>query len=371
MSDNCRSPMRSWTCYLAAMLVALLWFNRVNWADDRADWFAELSRAARADPAMDAAGAVDGRIDGHFGFHTNEQDSPWWQVDLGQRRDLGRVVIYNRTVAADRAKTLTIRLSEDGLRWNTVYEHDGTVFFGHQDNQPLEVPLDGVAARYVRLQLREKTWLHLDEVQVFGASDKSRNLAAGQPADQSSTSSWSKKNHPSPDTPDDAVLRDVQTGERIIRRLLIPCGESAGDLQTRLTQLTKDGARLDDLRWIRLYSASRNQHRKVVTVRQRWQWLDVAAWRLAVRDLIDSYGDRYSFNESLLTQLESVAARHDQISEGLARGDADTLRAAERILALQRDSLLANPLLDFGQLLMVKRPGSTPRLGLPANFHGN
>ncbi len=30
----------------------------------------------------DARGAVDGVIDGSWGFHTGLQESPWWQVDL-------------------------------------------------------------------------------------------------------------------------------------------------------------------------------------------------------------------------------------------------------------------------------------------------
>ncbi|MGZ5436924.1 MAG: hypothetical protein ACXW3F_12775, partial [Pyrinomonadaceae bacterium] len=31
----------------------------------------------------DAKGAVDGNVSGGFGFHTESQQNPWWQVDLG------------------------------------------------------------------------------------------------------------------------------------------------------------------------------------------------------------------------------------------------------------------------------------------------
>ena len=34
-------------------------------------------------PCDDAAGACDGVKDGGAGFHTELQDQPWWQVDLG------------------------------------------------------------------------------------------------------------------------------------------------------------------------------------------------------------------------------------------------------------------------------------------------
>ena len=34
----------------------------------------------------------------------------------------------------------------------------------------------------------------------------------------------------------------------------------------------------------------------------------------------------------------------------------------------QREALLANPLLDFNEVLLVKRPAKSPKLGLPRNF---
>ena len=32
----------------------------------------------------DAAGGCDGVIDGQWGFHTLNEDKPWWQVNLGE-----------------------------------------------------------------------------------------------------------------------------------------------------------------------------------------------------------------------------------------------------------------------------------------------
>jgi formylglycine-generating enzyme required for sulfatase activity len=51
----------------------------------------------------------------------------------------------------------------------------------------------------------------------------------------------------------------------------------------------------------------------------------------------------------------------------LQAGDSAAVAAAEDILELQRKILLANPLLDFDQILARK----TDHLGLPANFHSN
>ncbi len=44
----------------------------------------------------DASGAVDGVKNGSYGFHTTFSDSPWWQVDLGKSYEIGRIVAYNR-----------------------------------------------------------------------------------------------------------------------------------------------------------------------------------------------------------------------------------------------------------------------------------
>ena len=45
----------------------------------------------------DAAGGCDGFKDGLASFHTQKQQDPWWQVDLGSVVPLGRIVIWNRT----------------------------------------------------------------------------------------------------------------------------------------------------------------------------------------------------------------------------------------------------------------------------------
>jgi hypothetical protein len=54
--------------------------------------------------------AVDGNTDGYFlnksTTHTKfEDDNPWWQVDLGSKKDIEQIIIYNRTdCCADRLR---------------------------------------------------------------------------------------------------------------------------------------------------------------------------------------------------------------------------------------------------------------------------
>ncbi len=115
----------------------------------------------------DAQGAVDGSRTGSFGFHTDEDDRPWWQVDLGASRPLNELRVYNRLDSGrQRSRTLQAALSDDGQTWQLVHDQMGYTF-GGVDGRPLRVMLERRSARYVRLQLTERTHLHLDEVEVY------------------------------------------------------------------------------------------------------------------------------------------------------------------------------------------------------------
>jgi len=73
-----------------------------------------------ASTASDASGAVDGVKNGRYGFHTNMEPNPWWQVDLGARQPIGKIVIYNRLDYAPglhNADYLVILSSDDGKVW--------------------------------------------------------------------------------------------------------------------------------------------------------------------------------------------------------------------------------------------------------------
>jgi hypothetical protein len=113
--------------------------------------------------------AVDGVKSGGFGFHTEFEDKPWWQVDLASDHDIGNVVIYNRLdgLCAARARTICVLLSCDGSDWAVLYQHD-SVTFGGIDSVPLITDGEGRRARYVRVQLQHRDALHLDQVEVYG-----------------------------------------------------------------------------------------------------------------------------------------------------------------------------------------------------------
>jgi cytochrome c553 len=142
-------------------------------------------------PDEDARGGCDGVKNGKWGFHTENEESPWWQVDLGRAMPLSRLVIYNRcdSGTAARASRIMVLLSADGEQFEQAYQHGGQTFLG-DGGPPLSVTLADQKARYVRLQLPGKSYFHLDEVEVYAAG-MAENVALNRPATQSSVSQWS------------------------------------------------------------------------------------------------------------------------------------------------------------------------------------
>lgn len=130
---------------------------------------ASQSSTSQWSHANDSLGALDGVKNGSFGFHTEKERNPWWQVDLGSLAAITEIRVFNRLdCCSERARTLQVLVSADGKTWQVAYRHDGSIF-GGADGKPLRIPLGNPSARYVRLQLAEENWFHLDEVEVFGA----------------------------------------------------------------------------------------------------------------------------------------------------------------------------------------------------------
>ncbi len=125
----------------------------------------------------DAAGAVSGVISGRGAFHTDHDDWPWWSVDLGETTPITEVRLYNRmdnTEVKGRASRFRIQLSGDGERWETAFAKTDGVAFGGVDGQPfIWRPGRPMDARFVRIQLLGRDFLHLDQVEVYGEHPES------------------------------------------------------------------------------------------------------------------------------------------------------------------------------------------------------
>jgi len=139
---------------------------------------AEQSSLSRWSTEDGAAAAVLNKRVRHYAIHTELEDAPWWQVDLGEAFPIDMIVVLNRRDDHDwRARTLRVEVSEDGEHWLLV--HAGLSYFGDGRSKPaLQLVLDGmIHARYVRLSLDERQYLHLFRVQVLARKNHLRVTA--------------------------------------------------------------------------------------------------------------------------------------------------------------------------------------------------
>ena len=123
----------------------------------------------------DAAGLVSGVLTGGYQCHTDMEDGPWWQVDLGAAALVSEVRLHNRLdpATAGRASSLSILTSDNQALWTVLHERTGSEPFGGLDGRPLvwRAQDQGVTTRFLRVVLHGFTCLHFDQVEVFGVSN--------------------------------------------------------------------------------------------------------------------------------------------------------------------------------------------------------
>lgn len=109
--------------------------------------------------------AVSGVVTGTASFHTEADERPWWMVDLATPSPIEEVRVFNRMDVRSRADGLVVSISDDLREWRDVARHEGRSF-GGTDGNPF-VAIVGQTARFVRLELTRREYLHLDQVQVI------------------------------------------------------------------------------------------------------------------------------------------------------------------------------------------------------------
>lgn len=103
--------------------------------------------------------------------------------------------------------------------------------------------------------------------------------------------------------------------------------------------------------------------------RKRLEMANVDALRRVIAHLVATCPDTYTAGGHYLAQLEGFTQQLESIQEGVNRADAAALAAVGQIEVLQREALLANPLLDFDRVMLIRR--NEALLGLPQNWQGN
>ena len=119
----------------------------------------------------DAETIVSGRLLGVSQNHTELEDSPWWQIDLGVGHIIYEIRLFNRLDGVlERMSLFEITASENDGIWRTVFIRNEPTLFGGVDGSPFIWVLDeGFTARWIRLVVPgSKHFLHLDQIEFYG-----------------------------------------------------------------------------------------------------------------------------------------------------------------------------------------------------------
>lgn len=97
--------------------------------------------------------------------------------------------------------------------------------------------------------------------------------------------------------------------------------------------------------------------------------------RLAIDDLVKTFGERYPGGREYLDRLKGLSRELEEVRAAAEQGEKQAVERrkaiSDELASLRREALLANPLLDFDRLLLVKRGNRSPSLGLPRNWQSN
>lgn len=117
---------------------------------------------------QDASGAVSGIATGHYGFHTNLDEQPWWCVDLEAVYPVREIRIFNRLDQPSRSRKIIVSGSSDMVHWYMILERQEDTDFGGADGNPLKIEFEKpIDLRFLRVHLPTVGLLHLDEVELY------------------------------------------------------------------------------------------------------------------------------------------------------------------------------------------------------------
>ncbi len=134
--------------------------------------------------------AIDGDTNGVFGAgsvtHTETEDGPWWEVDLGERGLIETIDIWNRTdCCGENLSNYWVLVSNSP----NPEPGSGTTFQLHVSaaaGSPTTIAVN-TPGRYVRIKRSVVGPMSIAEVTVWGQTLPPLNLAQGKSATQSST----------------------------------------------------------------------------------------------------------------------------------------------------------------------------------------
>lgn len=150
----------------------------------------------------------------------------------------------------------------------------------------------------------------------------------------------------------------VELEKALVRGALKDIGGFGKEIASEYESIAREQGVADEGRLLGLYAEACGLRVNIGSLKG----VNVVAIRRAIEDLVHTYGDKYPGGSEYMARL-------DGIEKKLAGGGGDNIDLVKEAVDLQRDALLANPLLDFERLLLVKRKANN--MGLPQNWQGN
>ena len=135
---------------------------------------AKASQSSTADNCKAAKG-IDGRLEGGY-THTDFEESPWWLLDLGAKREIDRIVVWNREDGNgyERMSGLEVEVLDADRKtvWRRTETDSAATAAELFDSDARELTFTSTAASYVESDRRPPN-LSLDPV-VYGWSISTR-----------------------------------------------------------------------------------------------------------------------------------------------------------------------------------------------------
>ncbi|BDD11844.1 hypothetical protein FUAX_42760 (plasmid) [Fulvitalea axinellae] len=113
----------------------------------------------------------------------------------------------------------------------------------------------------------------------------------------------------------------------------------------------------------------------VVEAQDRLSMLDFEAMRLSIENMSKEFKGKYN-GKKYLGELQRKEAEYDKVKKDLYRGEASAIEWIAKTETFKREALMANPLLDFDKLLVVRHKlgnkarskyPNAPDMALPKN----
>lgn len=136
-----------------------------------------------------ASRAVDGNTNGEYGknstTHSQDENNPWWEVDLGAYYDVTKIVIWNRTddCCWNRLSGFYVMGSDQAITANSTdsqYQYKSGGAYSFTSGSQTNMTLDGnKRCRYIRIFIPGNIKiLSLAEVEVFGQMSQKQSATS-------------------------------------------------------------------------------------------------------------------------------------------------------------------------------------------------